>query len=329
MLADAGGEDNDINATHGGSIGADVFFDAIGIHLQCQACMFVALLDGSFYLADVARHARDTFHAALLVEQITHFIGRETFLFHDAQYGGGVHIARACAHHESFERRKSHRGVDALAEFDGRDAGAVADVAGDDALLGRVYAEELADAGCHEAVAGAVRAPAAYVALLIIFIGDGVHVGLGRHGLVEGGVEHEDLRQGREHLAYGFVAFQVGGAVQRSELHVLAPFVQHFRRDDPALGEAASGHDAVSGSGNLVQALDGTVLGVEQGVEHQTDALGVGGAGRLDDFRFALNLGFQEGTFQSDFFNTSGGQHGPVVHFIEFVLDGTATAVDD
>ena len=35
-LADAGGEDDQVDAVHGGDVGADVFFDAVGEDLQGQ-----------------------------------------------------------------------------------------------------------------------------------------------------------------------------------------------------------------------------------------------------------------------------------------------------
>ena len=167
------------------------------------------------------------------------------------------------------------------------------------------------------------------VVLLVILIGQCVHVGLGRHGLVEGGVEDEDLGQFGQELAHGFVAFQVGGAVQGRQVHVLFPLLDDFGGDDEALGEDAAVHDAVAGGSDLVERLDGAVFGVEQGVEHQLDAHGVVGDVGFDDFRAAVgHLGFEEGAFQADFLDSAGGQDFLVVHFVELVLDGRTSAVD-
>ena len=70
----------------------------------------------------------------------------------------------------------------------------------------------------------------------------------------------------------------------------------------------------------------------EQGmVERNGDSiriLGVGGAGRLDDFRFAVDLGLEEGAFEANLLDAAGSEDAPGVHFVEFVLDGGAAAVD-
>ena len=202
-------------------------------------------------------------------------------------------------------------------------------MAGDDALLFGLHAEELAHAGRHEAVASAVCAPAADVVLLVILVGDGIHIGVLGHGLVEGGVEHEDLGQLGQHCAHGFVALEVGGAVQRSELHVLVPFLKHFGGHNLALREASASHDAMACGGDFVQALDGAIFGIEQGVKHQFDSLGVRGTGRFDNFRLAIDFGLEEGALKADFLDTTGGQNRLVVHLVKLVLDRTATAVDN
>ena len=151
---------------------------------------------------------------------------------------------------------------------------------------------------------------------------------MGRHGLVEGGVEDEDLGQLGQHLLDGDVALEVCLGVERGELHVLLPLFEHGVGDYLAAGEAAAGHNAVARCADFVEALDGTVLGVEQGVEHEAYALGVGGAGRIDDFGFAVDFGFQKRAFKADFLDAACGQYALVVHFVEFVFDGRAAAVD-
>ena len=64
-------------------------------------------------------------------------------------------------------------------------------------------------------VGGAVEAVAANLVLLIVFIGQGVHIGLGGHRLVEGGVKHSHLGHvGTHHVHAGLDAGDVGGVVQ-------------------------------------------------------------------------------------------------------------------
>ena len=164
--------------------------------------------------------------------------------------------------------------------------------------------------------------------LLVVLVGNGVEVGFGGHGLVEGGVEDEYLGQFGQHLLHGDVALEVGFGVERGEFHVLLPLFEHLVGHHHALGEASAGHDAVARCGDFVEALDGTVFGMEEGVEHELDALGVGGAGRLDDFRFAVDLGLEEGAFEANLLDAAGSEDAPGVHFVEFVLDGGAAAVD-
>ena len=87
-------------------------------------------------------------------------------------------------------------------------------MAGDDAGLGAIHAKELADALADIAVAGAMEAVAAHVQLLIVFHGNAVQVSLGRHGLMERGIEHGHVRRAGHDLFAGFDAHQVGGIVQ-------------------------------------------------------------------------------------------------------------------
>ena len=65
-------------------------------------------------------------------------------------------------------------------------------VAGDQLQLLGLLAQHAA-AGRRHTCGGAVEAVAANLVLLIVFIGQGVHIGLGGHRLVEGGVEHGHL----------------------------------------------------------------------------------------------------------------------------------------
>ena len=67
----------------------------------------------------------------------------------------------------------------------------------------------------HIAVGGTVEAVAADLVLLIVLIGQGVDIGLGRHRLVEGGVKHSHLGHvGTHHVHAGLDAGDVGGVVQ-------------------------------------------------------------------------------------------------------------------
>ena len=172
-------------------------------------------------------------------------------------------------------------------------------------------------------------APTTDVVVLIILVRNGIHVSLLRHGLVERRVKHEHLWQVGQHGANSLVAFQVCLAVERCEVHILLPFLKHFWRNNLALREASACHDAVACSRNFVEALDGAILSVEQGVKHELDTLSVCGACRLDNLRFTIDFGLQERTLKTDFLDATSGQHALVAHLIELILNGATSAVDN
>ena len=138
---------------------------------------------------------------------------------------------------------------------------------------------------------------------------------------MEGCIEHKYLGQIGKHFLHCHVALEVGVRVQRSEFHVLFPLLEHFVGHNLALGEAAACHNAVTGSTDFVEAFDCAINGVEQCVEHELDALGVGGTRRLDDFCFAVDFGFEEGTFKTNLFDTASSEYRLVVHLVEFVFN--------
>ena len=63
-----------------------------------------------------------------------------------------------------------------------------------------------------------MEAIATHAILLIELVGDGIHISLGGHGLMEGGIEHAHLRQTRHQLLHGVHTLQVGRVVQRSQV---------------------------------------------------------------------------------------------------------------
>ena len=134
------------------------------------------------------------------IEQVVHLVGGESLLLHDIEDSGRVDVAGAGTHHQSLQRCKSHSGVDALAILDSTDRPSVADVAGDEAIVIGVKSEDLAGAVADISVAGTVEAVATDLILVVEAARDGVHVGLRRHRLVEGGVEDDHLGSLRQDL---------------------------------------------------------------------------------------------------------------------------------
>ena len=78
-----------------------------------------------------------------------------------------------------------------------------------------------------KAVAGAMEAVAAHAVLAVQRHRYGVQIGVLRHGLVEGGIEHGDLRQAGEAGLCGANAQQVGRVVQRGQAGAVFNGGQH------------------------------------------------------------------------------------------------------
>ena len=145
-----------------------------------------------------------------------------------------------------------------------------------------VFAEEACGFVGNEAVAGTVRAVAAQAVFFIVFLRNGVFVGVFRHGLVEGGVENDDVGQAFENALCGTQTQEVGGVVQRSERDAFFDAGNDFVvNEDGFAVQFAAADDAVA---------DGTDAAVEAvGFEffHQGfDCAGVVGLGRQVDFVF-------------------------------------------
>src|SRR5690606_36044596 len=79
-------------------------------------------------------------------------------------------------------------------------------------------AQRLCRLAGDKAVTGAVKAIAPDPLVGIKLIGQGVKIGVRRQGLMERGVEHRDLGQGRKQAAGGQNPLQVSGVMQRGQL---------------------------------------------------------------------------------------------------------------
>ena len=77
-----------------------------------------------------------------------------------------VEISGAGSHHQALERGHAHAGLHAAAILDGRDAGAAAEVTGDDAQFLRRLVQVLRDAGGHITMTDAVKSKAPDAPLL-------------------------------------------------------------------------------------------------------------------------------------------------------------------
>ena len=184
--------------------------------------------------------------------------------------------ARARPHHHAVERREPHGRVDALPVVDGRERAAVAEVGGDEGVVGRGEPEQPHRLLRDVAVARAVEPVPPDLVVLEPLVGHRVQVGARRHRRVEGGVEHRHLRQLGEELLGDADAEQVRRVVQRAERDALLDLRDHLLGDRHRAGEArAAVHDAVADPGEIVDEPDapeqlhdraqrGVVVGVVQ-----------------------------------------------------------------
>src|SRR5690606_25152796 len=121
----------------------------------------------------------------------------------------GVDIAAARTHYQTFQRRKAHAGVAALAVHYGTGGATIAQVRGQPATVSHRQAGNLCGPLAYIAVAGAVKTVAAHALLTVELLWEGVTKGMLRHALVKSGVEHGDLGQLWIEVQGGFDAEQI------------------------------------------------------------------------------------------------------------------------
>ena len=167
-------------------------------------------------------------------------------------------------------------------------------------------------------MAGSVEAIATDAVLLVELVGDGVHKSLGRHGLVESGIEHTHLRQTRHQLLHSVYTFQIGGVVQGSEVGALFESLQHLVGEEHALVELLTAvHHTMTHSVDLIKTLDDTNLRVCEQREDELHTLSM-----LRDIvhnLLLLTIGqfhFHKSTVQTYALSTTTGHHGLIVHVV-------------
>ena len=178
-----------------------------------------------------------------------------------------------------------------------------------------------------------MEAVTADLVLGIVLIGQGVHVGLGGHGLMEGGVEHGHHGDAGHDLGAGADADQVGGVVQRSQGVAVLDGLQHLVGDQDGLVESLAAVDhPVTHSIDLLHAGDHAVLLVHKGVQNGLDGLGMGGHGHVNGVLLFLtgDLGLiGELAVDADALAQALGQQLAVFGVQQLILQGRAAGVDD
>ena len=129
----------------------------------------------------------------------------------------------------------------------------------------------------YEAVACPVEAVTSYFILIIVCIGQAVHIRLFRHGLVERCIEYTYHGGARHQLLTRVDSDQVRRVVQRCKVVAFFHCFFHFLCNDCGGCKFFSPmYHTVSNRSDLVQALNNAGVGICQGVDHKLDGLGMG-----------------------------------------------------
>ena len=114
-------------------------------------------------------------------------------------------------------------------------------------------------------MAGSMGAVAANMIFLIIFVRQAIHVGIRRHGLMEGGVESNDLRHSWKHFLAGLNAKQVSRIMQWSEIAAIFNLLHHVViHDGAAAEEVCPLHYPVAYGINVIKRIKDAVLFIHQ-----------------------------------------------------------------
>ena len=176
-----------------------------------------------------------------------------------------------------------------------------------------------------------MEAVAAQAVLLIIFVGNGIGVCLGGHGLVESGVKDDDHRDlFAEDLAAGAHGDEAGGVVQRGEVREVVDGLHDLVVNQHRLGEFFSAVDAAVADGrNFRDVVNNLVLAGGQQVHNLGKSLGMG---REVGFVFDFGAGGElvaDKAAGSDPFAVALGNDLFILHIDELILHRGAARVDD
>ena len=200
--------------------------------------------------------------------------------------------------------------------------------------LRRVLAQDLRRPQGHIAVRGAVEAVAADLVLLVILIGDGVQIGVLRHGLVEGSVEHRCLGHVvAQHRPAGLDADDVGGVMQRRQGGAVLHRLHHLIGNQDGVGKAFAAVDhPVTHRVDLLHGGDDAVDRVHQSGQHRLDGLGMGGHGHVGGHggRLALYLGLiGKFSVNADALAQAFGQQMAGFRVQQLIFQRRAAGIDD
>ena len=178
-----------------------------------------------------------------------------------------------------------------------------------------------------------MEAVTAHAVVGVIVVRQGIHKGLGGHGLVERGVKHADLRHVLAHdLDAGVDAGDVGRVVQGGEGSAVLQRLHDLVGDEHAAGKLlAAVDDAMSDRVDLVHGAHNAVFQAGELVDDRSDGLCVAGEGNIlvEDGLVSDQRGVLEMTVDADALAQTLGEKLLILHVDELILQRRASRVDD
>ena len=176
-----------------------------------------------------------------------------------------------------------------------------------------------------------MEAVAADTVLLIVLVGQGVHVSLGGHGAVEGGIKHDHVGLiHAEHLAGGLQAQQAGGGVQGGQGRQLINGLDDFVGHQAALLELlAAVHAAMADGVDLVDAVDDLAFALGHHLNQLGKRFGVRGEGSVGLHLVAAHLMGDAAAFAADALAQALAQDLLGLHIKQLILQRRRAAIDN
>ncbi len=221
---------------------------------------------------------------------------------------GGIVVSGPGAHDQSFQGGEAHGSIHGNTVLYGVDGGTVTDVGDDHIGFKGIVSQK------HRRTLGGVqkRSPVKAVTPDAVIgvpgIGQGIQEGFFRHGLVPGGIHDGAVGDlGQDRLGR-FDTDQIGGDVKGRQGFQFPEGSHGFIVDDNRFGELLpSVNYPVTHRLDLIHRIDGTVVGVEDGLHEKLHGFFVGRTVPFDLHLFAPYLLFNFGSFDTDsFYNTAG-----------------------
>ena len=168
-----------------------------------------------------------------------------------------------------------------------------------------------------------MEAIATYTILLVQFVGNGIHIGIVGHRLMESRIEDSNLRHIRQDSLNGTNTFQVGRIVERSQVVARRKGIEHFLGQQDRFTELlATMNHTMTYCIDFVQRLDGTIFRRDKGVQDKFHTHCM-----LRNILFQNLLltvwqrQLQERIGQTNLFNTTLGNDCLVVHVEQLIFD--------